>query len=268
MRKRWLNERDEQGNLIPDEDGNYTLVIENSAGNRVSTFKGTNFEQVLDACADAQVEANRKLGRLLKPDGAKQAIKVEQKDIDPADRLRLVHDLNDPNKVVEAVEEIVTKRQGASPDTVADLLRGMSDNEQRAYFKAEADAFMEEYPDYYAVQQNQVQLTSVLENRQWPLTRNNLAIVFEELRAEGKMIPWPTDLPSTPPSDTAPPSTTTSPPRRYSSGLRSSDANGIKPPPPKPKPVITRAEINAMPRHVYNERMRDPAFRKAVDALV
>jgi hypothetical protein len=268
MEKRWLNERDEQNNLIPDVEGNFTLVIENSAGNRVSTFKGKSMEQVLDACADAQVEANRKLGRLLKPDApTKQPIKVEQQKIDPSDRLRLVHDLNDPNKVVEAVEEIMTKRQGASPDTVASMFQGMSDNEQRAYYKGEADAFMEDTPGYYPVEQNQVQLTALLEQRKWPLTRNNLSLVFEELQSEGKMIPWPGDAPP-PPSEAAPPAAAPPPPRRYSSGLRSSDASAMKPPPPKPKPMVTRDEINKMPRHVYNERMRDPAFRKAVDALV
>jgi hypothetical protein len=266
MRKRWLNERDEQGNLIPDADGNYTMQIENSAGDRVSTFKGKSMTEVVEAIADSQVESNRKLARLLKPDGAREGVKIEQQEIQPADRLRLVHEMNDPNKVVEAVEEIITKRQGASPDTVANMLKGMNDNEQRAYFKAEADAFMADYPGYYPVQQNQVQLTTVLEARKWPLTRNNLAIVFEELQEQGKMIPWPGDE-APPPDEAAPPSATLPPPRRYATGLRNGDASAQKPPPPKPKPLITRAEIAKMPRHEYNERMRDPAFRKAVDAL-
>jgi hypothetical protein len=267
MQKRWLNEKDNDGKLIPDEQGDYTLVIENNAGKRVSTFKGKSMETVVEDLADAQVHANRQLGRLLKPDRERPApLQHAPRKLDDADKLRLSTEITDPNRVVDAVTEIVTAVQGAPPSAVAARVASMDQKEADEYYLAEAEAFMADYPDYYRVPQNAEALNAELKARGLVLSRINLSIVYEALRDEGKMIMEPLGD-GTPPSEEAPPSNTTPKPRSISSGLRNSDASASRPAPTPKKPLVTKADLERMSRAEYNERLRDPAFRRAVDAL-
>jgi len=263
MQKKWLNDGQ------PDENGDIILVIENSAGNRVSTFKGKTMDEIADALADSQVAANRQLGKLLRPDrGRISPLRVQPKEITPADRLRLSTEMNDPNRVVEAVTEIVTAQAGAPPAELGRTASTLDTTAADAYYQAEAEAFVAENPDYYPVPQNQEKLFQALQSRGYDLTRNNLAIVYNALVDEGQLIPWPNDS-GTPPNGSAPPSNAPPPvPRSRASGLRSSDASASRPAPTKPKPAFTKADIERMPRAEYNERLRDPVFRRAVDALV
>jgi hypothetical protein len=270
MQKRWLNEKDDDGKLIADEHGDFTLVIENNAGNRVSTFKGKSMEQVVEDLADAQVHANRQLGRLLKPDRGRPApLQHAPRELGPADKLRLANDMTDPDRVVDAVTEIVTAVQGAPPAAVGKRVASMDQSEADAYYLAEAEAFMEEYPDYYRVPQNADLLSGELEAKGLDMTRGNLATMYEMLRGQGRMImePLPREGEETPPAAPAPSSNGASPQRSYSSGIRNSDASALKPAPIPRKPLVTRADLEKMSRAEYNERLRDPAFRKAVDAL-
>jgi hypothetical protein len=266
-----MNERDSEDRLIPDEKGEFTLEIVNNAGAVISTFKGTKIDDIVEKLADAQVHANRQLGRLMKPAPAPPAgINAQPRVIEPADRLRLAGEISDPNRVVEAVTEIVTAAQGGvSPQALGERAVFASQQEADAHYLAEANAFMDEYPDYYRVPQNANLLDAELKARGIGLNRNTLATLFEELRGQGRMImePLPGDGEVLPPEDAAPPPAPTPRPRSISSGLRSSDANASKPAPAPRKPLVTREEIEKMSRAEYNEKLRNPAFRQAVDAL-
>lgn len=284
MVKKWLNDKQ------PDENGDYILIIENNAGARVSTFKGKTMDEVAEALADSQVHANREISRLRKPDAGRPSVRVEPKDITPADRLRLSSEITDPNKVVEAVEEIVTKRGGISPNKLgAEFLR-MNKEDQDAYYGQEAQAFKDENPDFYPVPQNRDALFEELKANGWDLTRNNLAIAFQTLKDRDAMIPWPDDTQEQIPQEQIPASalpqpayinggngnangqTTAQPapsprPRSVSTGLRHSDASASAPPPPQRK-KYTRADIERMSRAEYNDKLRsDPDFRRQVDAM-
>lgn len=285
MIEKWLNETrsDEQGNIIevlPDENGNYTLQYETEDGQRASTFKGKSMLEVAKALSKSQIEATKSLGKLLRPDkGREVPLRVEPKSLSPAEKLRLSSDILDPDKIEDAVMEIVTAKTGVAPSAMAERVGNLDQRDADAYYRAEAQAFLEEHPEYYPVQQNQVMLFNALEARGYDLTRNNLGIVFNQLLNEGKMVHWPSDDATAESGGGATPDDSRASarglepaangaPRSISSGLRSSDANGMKPQPPKPKPLVTRAEVDRMSRAEYNERLRDPAFRKAVDALV
>jgi hypothetical protein len=263
MKERWLN------NKQPDENGDIVLVIENNDGHRVSTFKGKTLEEVTDALVAAAVHANRQLGRYLKPDSGRTPMRVEPREITPEDRLRYSTDITDPSKVVEVVDEIMTARQGAPPAAVGKKLSEFDQAEAEEYCRQEAVAFMNDYPAYYPVEQNKDLLIDSLNKRGWDLTRNNLAIIYQGLLNEGKLVMWPQSSPveeELPPPE--PVATTSTPQRRnVATGLRNSDANASKPAPPRPKPIITRAALESMSRAEYNERIRDPIFRRAVDAL-
>jgi hypothetical protein len=267
MERKWLNETrtDEQGHVVevlPDENGDYTLEIQNNRGNRISTFKGKSMIEVSEKMAEAQVQANRQLGRLLKPDtGREQPIRMQPQEITPADRLRYSNGITDPNQVVETIEEIVTKKQGAPPSTMGQRIQSFDEQEAERYYRTEAEAFVAEHPDYYRSPENQQRLFTELQRRGYDLTRNNLAIVYEALNDDGLLDERPQQPP--PPLQEPEPSRSTV----RSSGIRNGDANGVKPPPLKPKPLVTWAEIEKMPRHEYEERLRDPQFRRAVDNL-
>jgi hypothetical protein len=268
MERKWLNETrtDEHGNVVevlPDENGDYTLEIQNNRGHRISTFKGKSLIEVNEKMAEAQVQANRQLGRLLKPDnGREQPIRLQPQEITSADRLRYSSEITDPNRIVETVAEIVTKKQGAPPETVGQRLSAYDQEAANRYYREEAEAFMAEHPDYHRSPQNQQKLFAELQRRGYDLTRNNLSIVFEALRDDGELDEAP---PPKPPEPEPEPEPVRAVPRF--SGLRNGDANGMKPPPPKPKPTITWAEIEKMPRREFEERCRDPKFRQAVDSL-
>ena len=282
--RRWLNDKQ------PDENGDYIMVIENVNGGRVSTFKGKTMDEVAEALADSQLFATKEISRLRKPDAGRQQVRVEPKDITPADRLRLSGEITDPNKVVEAVEEIVTKRAGIAPTRLGTEFGRMSNEDQDAYFGREAQAFRDENPDFYPVPQNRDQLFEELRANGYDFTRNNLAIAFQTLKDRGDLIPWPDDTQEQAPQEPIPASaapqptyinggnrtangqTTAQPapsprPRSVSTGLRHSDASASPPPPPQKK-KYTRADIERMSRAEYNDKLRgDPDFRRQVDAM-
>ena len=270
----------------PDDDGNITAVINNAEGKRVSTFKGKSERELIEKVLESQVHANREIARLRKPDAARPALRVQPKEITPGDRLRLSTEMTDPTRVVEAVEEIVTARQGIAPDKLGAEFARQSQREQDAFYGAEAQAFRDSTPEFYPVPQNRDALFDELRANGWDLTRNNLAIAFQTLSERGDMIPWPTDEHEADPtheptpqpvlmngngSSNGQPAPIASSPRPRtiaSTGLRSSDASATAPPPLPRKPKYTRADIERMSRAEYNERLQsDPDFRRQVDAM-
>jgi hypothetical protein len=276
MKQRWLNDKQ------PDENGDLILVIENSQGHRVSTFKAKTIEEITDQVAEAQVQANRQLARLAKPDIGRIPMNAKPREITPAERMRLSADITDPGKIVEAVTEIVTASQGATPETLGKRVAAFDQKEADEYYRKEAEAFVEDYPEYYPVQENQQKIFAALEAAGYDLTRNNIAIIYNRLLDEGKLVLWPEEPIQLPSGDVEPEAeaqhlpmrvaAVAAPPpnprpRSFSSGLRSSDASASKPAPRKPTPIVTRAEIERMSRAEYNDRIRDPIFRRAVDAL-
>jgi hypothetical protein len=287
MYKEWLNNKE------PDANGDYVLVIKNANGARISTFKGKSIEEVAEALADSQVHANRVISQLRKPDTGKSAISVTPQAITPSDRLRYAEDISDPEKVVEVVEEIFTRRSGLAPNRVGAEFGRMSKEQQDAYYAAEANAFTAEHPDYYPVPQNRDQIFDELRANGWDLTRNNLALAFETLKDRGSLVPWPNDSQAQEeeepiPQDymqpqhqpgfqngngsasggtTAPAAAPAPRPRSVSTSLRRQDASASAPPPPQKK-KYTRADVERMSRAEYNEKLRsDPDFRRQVDAM-
>ena len=273
----WLNDGE------PDDNGDYIAEIRNAAGNRVSTYKGKTYKEVADKLLDSQVNANRELRRLKKPDAGRTPLKVEPRELTPNDKFRLAAEITDPNKVVDAVTEIVTAQTGAPPKVVGEKIATDDRKQSNEYYAAEAEAFRKEFPDYYPVEQNRNAIFDELKANGWDLTRNNLAIAYQTLLDREEMIPWP-DGEQEPPNGGnggAPPNGQTrvaqpaaqepnppSPrPRTISTGIRNADASAL-PPTPQKKARYTRADIERMPRAEYTQRLNsDPDFRRQVDAM-
>jgi hypothetical protein len=272
MKARWINSPYDGE---PDENGDYVLVIENNAGNRVSTFKGKTERDIIEQLLRSQVQANRQIGRLMKPDEGKKP-SIENKEFSPSDKFRLATEITDPEKVVDTVTEIMSARQADTP-----VGKMLTQQERDRHYYAEAMAFMAEVPEYYPCDANKILLTNELARRKIDLTRNNLALVFYDI--EDQLQPWPDEpgdgeadnppaamqsAPEPPryrPEPEMPP--TPQPVRNYSTTLRSSDSTASKPMPRK-RPVVTRQELERMSRADMKERLlHDPAFKQAVDAL-
>lgn len=271
----------------PNEDGYIEAVIESHEGKRVSSFKGKTERELLEQLLASQVNANREIARLRKPDTARRPLTVQPKNLSPADRLRLSTEITDPNRVVEAIDEIVTARTGIAPDKLGAEFARQSQEEQDAFYGREAQAFREEHPEFYPVPQNRDALFEELKANGWDLTRNNLAIAFQTLLERGDMIPWPSDEhvsephhePNAQPVVLTPRNGTrtngevapTAPQPRArtiaTTGLRTADASAT-PPPPVKKAKYTRADIERMSRGEFNEKLQtDPDFRRQVDAM-
>lgn len=268
----------------PNDEGYIEAVIRNAEGKITSTFKAKNERELVETLLKSQVYANREIARLRKPDAARTPVKVQPRELSAADRLRLSSDITDPQRVVEAVEEIVTARQGIAPNRLGAEFARMSQEEQDKFYGDEAQAFRNQHPDFYPVPQNRDGLFEELKANGWDLTRNNLAIAWETLKERGDFVPWPTDLQASDEPNAQPvyidtgttangqPAQTAHSPRPRTiatTGLRSADASATAPPPPRKQPQkYTRADIERMSRAEYNDRLRsDPDFRRQVDAM-
>jgi hypothetical protein len=285
MKHIWLNDGE------PDENGDYIAVIENSAGSRVSTFKGKTYREVADNLLQSQVNANREISRLRRPDQGRQGIKIEPKDLSPADKLRLSSEITDPNKVVDAVTEIVTATQGASPAAVGKVLSAQEQAAEDAYHRAQAVAFARATPDYYPTPQNLQALINELQANNYSFTRNNLEIVFQTLTDRDELMEWPSEAekndyvaqmqnlydpngliraaqpPAPEPNSPSPMNAPNPRPRSIATGIRSSDASASAPRPAPKQKQYTRADIERMSRAEYQDMLRNPDFKRQVDAM-
>lgn len=289
MEYKWLNDGQ------PNEDGYIEAVIETADGKRISTYKvksdrelSPEAKEFVEQLLNSQCHANREIARLRKPDAARPPLRVEPKELSAADRLRLSSEITDPNRVVEAVDEIVTARTGVAPNRLGAEFARMNQEDQDKFFGDEAQAFREENPDFYPVPQNRDALFDELKANGWDLTRNNLAIAFNTLKERGDIIPWPTDQRASeeetsetnqpvyinggtgkPNGQSAnQPANSPRPRTIATTGLRSSDASALPPQPQPRRQKFTRADIERMSRADYNDKLRsDPDFRRQVDAM-
>jgi hypothetical protein len=287
MKWYWINDKE------PDENGDIELRIDNAQGQRVSGFKGKTEAEVLVKLADSQVNANLRIAGLMKPDkSGRQTVTQEAKTLTSEDRLRLSEQITDPERVVEAVEEIVTARMGITPERVGGTLANMSREQQDQYFAQEAGAFRTNTPDFYPTVANRDALFAYLQQQGWDLTRNNLALAYSMLNEQGSLTPWPSDeereterhfiaSQQQPPNGTdnggtngaataepAPPPSTRARTVSISSGLRGTDATALPPKPPKLTPRYTRADIEKMGRAEFNEKLQNErGFRELVNAM-
>lgn len=265
----WLN------NGEPDDEGNIKAIIKNTDGRTISQFSAKTEREMTEQLLRSQVNANRLISTLRRPDTGKPPLKIEPRELTAADRLRLSSEITDPNKVVEAVDEIITARQGLSPDKLGEEFKRKSQEEQDSYINREAVAFRDGNPDYYPVPQNFQAIVDELKARNFDWTRNNLALVYDSLKEKGKMIPWP-DETQEPEAEANPKPngngqalTATPRPRTIATtGLRNSDSSELPPAPQPKRQKYTRADIERMSRQEYNDKLRyDPDFRRQVDAM-
>lgn len=269
LKQRWLND----GKQV---DGYFHAQIVDADRNDevVSNFKGKTMLEVADKILESQTQSSQKIRELKAnraPDRAPQSAPIKPKELTADDRFRMQTELMNPENAPDVLEEFVTSAVGASPKAIGEALARQQQRELEAYMIAEGTAFRESHPSYYPCDDNLKKLYDGLALKGYDFTRNNLAIVYDELSAQGLLIEAP--APSTPGThEDDNPSQEPNPPRPTrnrmvsATAIRDANASATRPAAAKP-PAITRAQIDAMPRAEYQAKLRDPAFRQAVDNL-
>jgi hypothetical protein len=290
MNHKWLNDKQ------PDDNGDITAVVENSEGVQVSVFKGKTIEEVADKLLIGATSANREIARLykktLRPDKGRTPMKAQNRVLSADDKFRLASEMSDPDKVVNAVQEIVNSTAKVPLNEIAEKTLENDKRQSDEFYVAEAMAFRKEVPEYYNTDKNRDALFDELKANGWDLTRNNLAIAYNTLKERGDIEPWPIEGATRPTepdredgsSNNSAPAVATPPieilngqpepapppsprPRSTATGIRNSDASAL-PPPPNRKKQYTRADIELMSRTEYTRKLQEePGFRQQVDAM-
>jgi hypothetical protein len=284
MQPKWLNDKQ------PDENGDITAIVENQEGQPTSIFKGKTMDEVAENMLIAAASANSQIARLYKrlhPDKGRKSLKAQNKVLTADDKFRLASEMSDPDKVVGAVQEIVNSTAKVPLEDIAEKALENDQRQSDEFYAAEANAFREEFAEYNPTDKNRDALFDELKANGWDLTRNNLALAYNTLKARGDMEPWPIEgrvtepdredgsssdtveaaqpaLPNGKPEPAPPPSPR---PRSIATGIRNSDASAL-PPPPTRKKQYTRADIELMSRTEFTRKLQEePGFRQQVDSM-
>lgn len=266
-----------------NSNGEFIAEVQDDSGRVKSTFKGQTHKEVADKVLASYASSTAEFDRIRaqrQPDRATVGATVgAPKQLNADDSFRLSAELTDPATTTRAVDELITARLGAPPAEINRVLADVQQREAVAYIRAEAEAFVAANPDYYPDEGNvnKDRLIRVLQLKGLDVTRNNLQIVYDELETQGLMLKRPEGFeqqqeqqPERQPADKSAGEQNTPQTRprlaSFSTGIRSTDPVAQRPQ-STPKPKVTRAELEAMPKEEYLTKLRDPTFRAAVDAL-
>lgn len=213
---------------------------------------------------------------------------AEPRELTPDENLQLSRDLIDPEKASDARARLIEAELGANPKQVRNKLAAVD----LLLARSECDAFLASEPRYYKCPENFETLTSWMVKNNLAPKRSNFKYAFDRLYESDYLITAPivreevpvavvpvaepvavaTVVNSQPPVEQPSRITSEEPPQAkrpnvgVASGLTRETASNEGVPVNSSK--LTLAEIDKMPSNVYRERLKDPAFRKAVDLLL
>lgn len=245
-------------------DGEYIADVDVEDGSQVQTYKGASYREVADKLLAAQLHGSRRINELKKeipPDPKPQTKEFKPRQLSADERYKLTGDLQDPDKMPEALEAILEARLGGPVDEVTGRLNEIDHVAVQEAAVAATVAFVEATPDWFATDENKKTLWDYMELNDMAHTTKNFGIAFDRLMEDGLL----TRRPETTNSNTedkakeriVPQQTTRQRGSFGSTGVRSSDVGHTVP--PKPKPKYTRQDIQEMPRHVYAHKMTNEA---------
>jgi hypothetical protein len=261
-------------------------------------FEADTQQELIDKLAAAHENASAalyktraqvKLGTLLEPDPEEPIRTFEARTLTADERIKLTKDLSDPARAAEAHRTLLEAELGAPLETVRTTLRDAEIQKRVESIKAAIDAFRKEHPEYIDSESNGDKIKKYMEKKNLRYSVKNLNIAFEDLKSDGLLTLQPPkaavpEAPAATPVATAPatpevipPAATTAPaipatptevrPKQSSSGLGRENSSAA-PSSEAPKTVgITIRDINRMSAAEYQDKIRDPEFRKAVEKL-
>jgi hypothetical protein len=148
--------------LKQSEDGKWFAEIDPGDGSAFQRFSGDSQNEVVQQLIKAQSHATRKIreqSRLIKtsrPEVAKErSIDLKPRELTADERFKISHELANPAANAEAIRTVIEAEFGAPIEDVRSILKTVTQNQQRERFANEAARFINAYPDYYKVQENE-----------------------------------------------------------------------------------------------------------------
>ncbi|HTH42899.1 MAG TPA: hypothetical protein VL498_07025 [Terracidiphilus sp.] len=245
----------------------------------ISVFRGTK-DQIAEALADSQANANRRIAELRRNNGGNGAGPGNTppaprpgapKPLTAADRMTAVAELNDPATVDRAVTRIIESQVGPMENLRQATENAPADREERISRAAIAAAtqFAEETPEWFPSEHNKNTLVRYM--RTQGMNPTNLAHykqAFEELTAAQLLQPKPeeedeteTQPPEPQPERNAPAPAPPKTPTRISTSVRPSQFSGQPPAKPTNRMKYSREQIAKMSAPTMKRLMTtDPEF--------
>jgi hypothetical protein len=263
----------------------FRRVIDLKDGSGVQVFEADTAEELLDLLAEAQVNATKKIAAQdtelkatrrasMTPDPEETATGLKPRELTADQRFEIGQRLANPATAVEATRELIEAELGAPLPEVRKRL-DTSDaglREQRA--QREGYLFATSTPEWYATEENKKKLIAHMVEEKMAMTQKNFGIAFEDLSAAGllemRASEEETDATRQPErrqaaADSAPANDRVRvTPRSATSSSIASRGSGA-PRGGTPAKMPTADEIDRMPLKEFDERMKDPAFKKHVD---
>lgn len=261
-------------------------------------FEGKTQQEVAEKMKAAHINASvklyqlrkaNKLGLALEPDPDEPIKTFEGRQLSADERIKASKMLSDPSTVVEGYKMLSEAVYGAPPEAVQESLRDREIQKRIEAIREAVNEFKRQTPEYVESQSNGETLKKYMEKNNLRYTVKNLKIAYEDLANEqlltvrASQAVEPTPPPVIPAgaapavAETIPPQPTNAPAipdvptdvraKQSSSGLRRDNSSAI-PGLEAPKTAgITIRDINKMTAKEYQDALRDPEFRKQVDAL-
>jgi hypothetical protein len=232
-----------------------------------------------------------KLGTMLEPDPDEPLQTFEPKTLSADERIKVTKMLGDPSTVVEGYRLLSEATYGASPEVVRESLQDREVQKRVGNIQNAIAQFKSETPEYVESQGNADTLKKYMEKKNLRYTAKNLKIAFEDLVNDGLLVvrapkaevpappapvtpaavapPVSQEIPGTPtiPAPVIPSEPTEVRPKQSSSGLGRDNSSAVPGAVPAKAVGITVRDINRMTAAQYQEALKDPEFKKQVDAL-
>lgn len=251
-------------------------------GKQVLEYTEGNTQEALDLMAQRNIEIQRELRKVKRDqtlgtvpvqDALPEGLELLDEDPQPLtaeERIRLTNELHDPEKCDAAADRLYRSTPSFRQQQ-RDVKAVRAFNEARAFAAA--------HPDFYQCQQNAEALMNWCLSRKPPLapTIRNFELAFDKLAAAGLLLsapiaaeeptraktqPEPEGESRITPAEPAP----TKRPVKASSGI-TRDMGQSGPRPADTRGKLSWAAIDRMSETEYTARMKDPEFRKQLDAL-
>lgn len=268
-------------------------------------FEADTQKELLDLVAAAHKNSAKKMydtmkkvkvGDLITPDPERPIQRFERKPLSADDRTRLIAATKDPQTGPEAFKQLLEAEFGVPFDAIRESLQYVEIDRRIKEAQNQTDLFLNAHPEYVSTDSNQELILKWLEKRNYAITRKNLELAYEDLTGANMLTiqasspaPKPTPqvsavatstepvIPAPPQPETIPPVATTAPaitetpaevrPKISSSGLGRTDGSATPSTTPPKVAGITPQQINRMSSTEFDERLKDPAFRKMVDEM-
>ena len=175
---------------------------------------GTTHQELMDKAAENYQNLYRKNRELLLKDklgvppqpAPAIPIKFQPRSLTAEERIRLAKDLNDPEKVNDAIDLALEAKLGGKPEQITETI--IENNQRAVAIRAaqEASAWREMHPEFHASATNCRALASWIENRHLEFSVANFDKAYEELSPALEKTPpsaprtEPTPVQATPPA--------------------------------------------------------------------